>query len=92
MATGKRQKFLENLRSGGKSSKKTVNVKLEAMLDKMMEDAVRDDSAMSFEEKIQVGKLAIQLESVRNRLESDDYGTGFGVPSEVESPLDTTEE
>ena len=78
MATRNRKKFLSDLANSGKSKKKVVNEDLEKMLSNMMTDASAVNSKISFEEKIALAKVAIQLESVRNRLDGEDWGAGFG--------------
>jgi hypothetical protein len=76
----KKSAFLAQLRSGGSDSptspRRVVNAKLEMMLDKMMQDAA--DGKLEFEQQMAVGALALKLEAVRNRMQDDDYGTGFG--------------
>jgi hypothetical protein len=66
----------------GTSPKKTVNPKLEKMVDALLDEALADPSKstsppLTFEQKMAVGALALKLEAVRNKLADDDYGTGF---------------
>lgn len=77
-----RKAFLSKIRSQGDSdttatSRKVVNPRLEKMLDRMMEEAIAENSPMTFEQRMAVGALVLKVEAVRNKLQDDDYGAGF---------------
>jgi hypothetical protein len=66
----------------GTSPKKTVNSKLEAMVEALLDEALADPSKLTgppltFQQKMDIGSLALKLEAVRNKLADDDYGAGF---------------
>jgi hypothetical protein len=63
-----------------------VNSKLELMIEKLMQDAA--DGRLDFDQQMAVGALALKVEAVRNRMQDDDYGTGFGESGSAGAPLD----
>ena len=78
-ATG-RKAFLAKVRGASTTTappKRSVNEKLEAMLSKMMEEAVSATSSLTFEQKMALGGLVLKVEAVRNKITDDDYGSGF---------------
>jgi hypothetical protein len=84
MATSKagagRKAFLAKIRNQKTPAappKKSVNEKLERMLESMMEDATSESSDLTFSEKMALGGLVLKLEAVRNKISDEDYGTGF---------------
>lgn len=72
--------FLARLRNSQpevSAPKKTVNRALEDMLDRMMEAAIKEDSELTFEQKMALGSLVLKVEAVRNRMQDEDFGIGF---------------